>query len=140
GVAVDVDQDRPMLDHRFAHDRAGALATDDRAAVTGDDLEGAAVGTEPDALPIRLARPGVAFAVIQNHSFGYGWRGVGAVHQHGALVDMRVTAEHQVHAAGFQDGHDVGAHLAQLGLAVAIVRALGIGRVMEKGDDPVGFG
>ena len=51
-----------------------------------------------------------------------------------------MAAEHQVDAAGFEDGHDVRAHLDELPLAVAVVRALGVRRMVEVGDDPVGLG
>src|SRR6185503_4929153 len=50
-----------------------------------------------------------------------------------------MARQYQVDPERLQDGHDMRPHLDQLWLAVAVVGALGIRRMMEVSDDPLCF-
>ncbi len=61
-----------------------------------------------------------------------------AVDQDATLVRVAVAGEYEVDAVRLEDGQRVLAHVDQAALNVRIVRAFGVRRVMEEGDDPVG--
>ena len=57
---------------------------------------------------------------------------------------MRVADEDEVDAALFEHGQEDLAHVVHpalaVGILVGVVRAFGVGRVVEKRDDPVALG
>lgn len=59
-----------------------------------------------------------------------------AIDELAALVTVAVPAQHQINSAGFEDGHNVLAHLNQFGFRVRIVRAFGVRRMMPERDEP----
>ena len=106
--------------------------------MASDDLDGALVGIEAGALSIGAVARGSAVAIVEDDAGGGGGGLVGAVHQHGSFVGVRVAGEDEVDSAAFKDGHDLGPHLEHVRFFVAVVRAFGVGWVMEEGDRPVG--
>jgi len=60
--------------------------------------------------------------------------------QVGTLVAVAVSAQHQIDAAGLEDGQKILTHLDQLGFGVRVMRSLGVGGVMPERDDPGGGG
>jgi hypothetical protein len=130
-----------VLDDGPAHDGHGAPAAQIGPCVAGDDLDGARVRAEAGGLAVGAVALRVAVAVVEDHVLGRGGVGrVGPVHQHGAFVHVGVAGKHEVHAAGLEDRHDIMAHLREVLLAVGVVAALGVGRVVPEGDEPVGPG
>ena len=50
---------------------------------------------------------------------------------------MAVAGENEIDAVAFEERQEVLADLNQVALGVGVVAALGVGRVMPEGDDPL---
>ena len=107
--------------------------------MAGDDLNDAVVRLKAFALLISAIAFGVAIAIIKHHSLSGRGGLVGTIDEHGTLIDMRVPGEDNVHAARFEDRHDVLPHLDELDFLVGVVRTLRVRWVMEEGDEEVGL-
>ena len=128
-----------MLDNSFPHYGHGAFPSECGPAVAADHLDFAFVRVQSGALLVWPRPAGIAVLVVQHHKFSGRRCRVSAVHQHRTLINVRMAREHKVHAAPFENGHDVCAHFDQLLLAITIMRAFRVRRVMKECDQPIGF-
>ena len=102
------------------------------------DLDRAFIGTEAGTFPVGSTAGRAAVAIIEDDILRNRGSGVGPIHEHGPLIDVGVTAKHEIDAPGFQNGHNHGAHFDELLLLVTVMGSFGVGRMMPKGDQPVG--
>ena len=109
------------------------------ARAAADDGDFAGVGGATAGFAINAIALSTAVAWLFHVDAGIEARAgaVVAVDEKGALVDVRVAREHHVDAAGLEDRQEILPHIDEAALAVGIVRALRVGRMMEERDDPV---
>ena len=132
----------PQLEPRDVHGRVlhgGGAYGSGRA---GNRVDGSLVRDQSEGLLIRTVRLVLpSAAAIDDVPRAEGARiSVVLIDEERSFVGMAVARQHQIHAIALQDGHGVLPHLDQLDLAVRLVRAVAVRRVMPVGDDPVLIG